>query len=621
MGLPEWKLDPKKEIEVNTRSGGLRDPSTGSTAEYRNGLWVLHLRGTPYQRGCSHGILLKEKIIDSKITEYYSSLLISLFNSSRLSRSIPGLLRKPVANLLERWIYSPLEKLYMEETRQELYGVADALGCTRQKILRGALAADIMEHLAASFLKGGKEALGNYYLGGCTGIYARKTALSGGAGAFFARNLDFPGALVWKYPCVIFAHPFEQVDTVVRRGGEFVMQRKTKQPYMYIATAGFPGHGLTGINASGVAMGSFVCISKNLSKRGLLFLDYNHYLFTRAEEVEGIIHLVEAENLVSTSPHAVVFADRSQAFSIEVDSSRSVVRTMPRDFDIHVQTNHYLNPLLKKKEMEFPLERENTIGRFRLIRDVLEENYGRIDLQRTIDIISCNLDLSSHTTRLVGDFPSQAITLTSAVFDLDTGNFWVADGKPPAVCYNNYRGFSFFDEIEYSGKNTTLRSYRRSDRALISESSLEPVTEQMKDSIKLLVLSQEELKIGKLREAVNNVEKAMAKHPDPGYRYILGILYLMGRRPDKALETLRSLRQSEVFPLVKSAALRLWEGRCLDLLDRRKEARECYLEALRDTSLVKHLRTALKKSLKNKFSMKQMPRSIDYHLLGPLRFY
>ena len=40
----------------------------------------------------------------------------------------------------------------------------------------------------------------------------------------------------------------------------------------------------------------------------------------------------------------------------------------------------------------FPLEREYTIGRFRLLRDAVEENYGRLDRQRLVNLLSCSTD-------------------------------------------------------------------------------------------------------------------------------------------------------------------------------------------------------------------------------------
>jgi hypothetical protein len=620
--VDDWRKDPKTGIEVEAAGGTRRDPSTGSTLEFKNDFYILHLRGDPYQRGNAHGKLLRDKIKGSGIIQYYSTLFLNLYRSSDLYRKIPNVMRKMVGEMLEWWFYSPLEKLFLDENRQELYGVADAAGFDRRDALRGVLAPDLMEHLAGNFFKASKETLGNYYLGGCSGVYVRGTALKDRRMALFARNMDFPGALVWRYPSLVFSHPSEHIDVLVKTAeGKYTRVKKQKQPYMYITTAGFPGHGLTGMNSSGIAMGSFVCLSKNISKREPIFLDFNHYLFTRTEDIGGIIHLLEIENLKSASPHTVVFADKAQSISIEVDSKKHIVRPMPKDFDLHVQTNHFLNPILKKREIEFPLEREDTIGRYRLLQEVLEDNYGELDIHRMIDVISCNLDLASQNTRLLGgDFPSRITTLSSVVFEMESGNFWVASGMPPGICFNKYMGFNFFNEIEGKSDRLKLPSYIRSSRPVLKGTSFIPVTDRMIDSLRLVSLSQEQLKRGKVRKAVLNVEKAVSLHTDPGYEYILGILYLMHGEMDKALATIRSVRDTYSFAPIKAGTLSLWEGRCLDILGRREEAKKCYLNALNDSSLVKHIRKVLKQSLRKPFKVKNLPRSIDYYLMGPLTY-
>jgi hypothetical protein len=616
----KWAMDSSGGISVDARGRTRLDPDTGSTVEERNGLLIAHLRGTPYQRGLAHGKLLRREILDSGICPYFSRFLAQLLRSSGMTKALPPPLGAWLSQLIEWWTYAPLERQLLQDTREELFGVADATGLNRRDVVRAVLAPDVMNHLAAGFLKGGKQALGNYYLGGCSAAYVRRTALRGGAPALLARNMDFPGSLVWRHPLLLFAHPEERIDVLSGSPEEGLRWvEKKKQPYLYITAAGFPGFGLTGMNASGIAMGTFVCLSKSVSRNEMPSLEFNHYLFTRCESLQGIIHLLEREGLRSASPHTVLFADAREALSVEVDARQSAVRTMPRSFDFHVQTNHFLNPRMKRREMEFPLEREYTIGRFRLLRDAIEENYGRLDVQRMTDLISCNLDLLSGTSRLVGDFPAQAITLTSALFEPETGNFWVASGTPPGVCYNRYLGFNFTAELV--GKaGGRIASYTRSSTPVLRGTRFTAVRRAAKKSLRYLVLSQEELKQGKVRGAIKSLEKGISLYPDPGFEYIRGLLYLMDRRPAEALDIFRALKEQASFAPVKSAALLLWEGRSLDLLGRRKEARTCYRGALLRAGLVPGLRRALRRSLRRRFRHDRMPRTIEYYLMGPLTF-
>jgi hypothetical protein len=616
----DWRADSGTGIAVDARTGSRYDPDTGSSVEKRKGLWIAHLRGTPYQRGLAHGKLLKREILDSEIAPYFSRFLKSLIRSSRLSKSLPSGLSGWLEQCIEWWHYAPLEQLLLNDTSEELFGLADATGIDRREVIRAVLAPDVMNHLAAGFLKGAKEALGNYYLGGCSAVYLRKTALRNGASALLARNMDFPGSLVWRHPLILFTHPEEEIEVTAEGvDGVFRKERRKKQPYLYVSAAGFPGFGLTGMNAAGIAMGTFVCLSKNISRTKIPSLDFNHYLLTRCDSLEGIIHLLETENLRCASPHAVLFADREQAISVEVDARTNAVRTMPRSFDFQVQTNHFLNPRMKRREMEFPLEREYTIGRFRLLRDAIEENYGRLDVQRLVDLISCNLDRVTGTTKLLGDFPAQAITLSSAVFEPETGNFWVASGTPPGVCYNRYQGFNFFGELA-GGIPGRVPSYIRSHVPILRGTRFTPIKESARKSLRYLVLSQEELKQGKVGAAIKSLESASSLHPDPGFDYLRGIVCMIDGRVDQALRLFRKVKEDTAFPPVKSAALLLWEGRCLDILGRRAEAKACYRTALSRTGLVAGLRKALTRCLRRRFSLKRMPKVVEYYLMGPLSF-
>lgn len=594
------------------------DPATGSTLERRGGILVLHLYGTPAERGQAHGRLLRGQIRNSRIASYYGGFFADLYNSSNIARRIPGVLRRLVGELIEWWFYAPLERLFDGETREELYGMAEEAGLSSREVLRAVAAPDLMEHLAASFLRGGKTGLGTYYLGGCSAAYARNSALRSGAGGLFARNMDFPGGVVWRHPLVIFNHPTEEVEVLTAgEDGSFRRVRKTKQPYAYLSVAGFPGHGLTGVNASGVAMSTFVCISKNCSRRDPLTLDYNHTLFTHTDGIAAIRHMAETELSRSASPHTVVFADRREAIAVEVDSRAAAVRSMDRGFDSLVQTNHFLNPRLKKREMEFALERENTIGRFRLLRDAVEQTYGSLDPHRMVDLISCNADLESRTDRLLGDFPAQMITLTSAVFDLDRGFFWMAEGHPPAVCYNRYHGFDAARELAGQPARR-VAGLQRSQRRIFPDIPARPVTAPMRASLRLCELSQEYLKKGKVRHAVRAMQGALSRHPEPGYRYILGLLYLIAGQSGRALEELLSLAAGHSFPRVKADHLELWITRSLDMLGRRAEARQRYRSLLARGGLVRDLERAARRGLRRPFSPADLPGVIDYSQLGPL---
>ena len=99
----DWRMDSALGIEIETHSGMKREPLTGSTLEVRNGFYILHLWGKPYERGRAHGKLLREKIRESRITRYYGSFLLNLYRSSDFIRKVPGFIKDLLGDLLEWW--------------------------------------------------------------------------------------------------------------------------------------------------------------------------------------------------------------------------------------------------------------------------------------------------------------------------------------------------------------------------------------------------------------------------------------------------------------------------------------------------------------------------------------
>lgn len=627
-----WQRDPATGLEILPGRRAVREPETGSTLETRAGLPVLHLRGEPYLRGLAHGRLLRRAIQGSGILPFFGRFASDLLRDYAGRRRLPTPLRALLELFLDRYWVDALPRLLLEDNRRELCGVADGAGLEREEVLRASIAVDLLQVLVAGLgLRPGrlgrlgglpKAALSSAGSAGCSGAYARGRALRGGTGAYFARNLDFPGALVWQSPVLIVSHPDEEVETWVPAppgaNGDFRRLRRRRQPYLYLSVAGFPGFGLTGMNASGVAMGTFQVWSHHMARRPLLSLDLNHDLFTRAEGLPATLHLLEAERLRTGFPHTLLLADRQQAVCLECDSERIELRAMAAGDGLLAQTNHFFHPRLRSGEVMLPLQQEYSRGRYRLIQEALRENEGRLNRRRMIDIIACNLDRCAGTAGLVGDFPAQPVTLSSVLFELHTGNFWVATGSPPGVCYNSYVGFNAFALFEGEGVGPRLPRYRRSRSPLDGRRRLKPLTAAARESMRRITKSEDLLRAGRSRQALQELEEAIRLYPDPGYRYLSVFLYLENGMADRALAVLQALSRERPFPPVKAANLALWEGRCLDLLGRREEALRAYLRLLGDSKAPPPLQAAARRGLRRRYRRSRIPTAFSYVLMGPL---
>lgn len=515
--------------------------------------------------------------------------------------------------LVEAYLYRPLIKRLSGDFREELEGLSQGAEVDLKQIFRAVLAPDIMQLLISGFLRGGKKGNGNYYLGGCSAAYCRGKALKNGQSSLLARNLDFPGALVWKFPALIYNYPTEKIEVPHRsESGSWHMEEKIKQPYMYVSTAGFPGTGLTGYNQSGISMSTFVCLSRESSVREPPSLDYNHRLFTALEDLDSLPYLLEMTGKKCAAPHTVLFADRKQARVLEVSSRSSFLREIHEGFDTIVQTNHYLSPQLKKGEVEFVMERENSIERFRFLRDAMELYHGRLDSRRMVDIISSMFNRFTGKTALTGfPSPAQPDTLMSLVLDHESGDFWLAGGKPPGICLNRYRGFNAF-----SGK--AVHDIKRSERSVFDPSVHSDPGPGARESLVYFMLAKEQLKTGNKGRAVKLLRQAWDSYEDPGYLYILAILLLRCNHPEKALSLFLSLKERFSLTPIKDSVIPLWEGRCHDLSGRRDEALWCYKRGLRIPGLIRDYASAYKRGLRIPFTMAQMPPTVNFNNPGPV---
>ncbi len=595
------------------------DRETGALLERRGRLRLLHLFGTPYERGLGHGRLLRETIAERKVAEFYGDFLYDLFLRSDALRFLPQSVRRHIGRFLESFYYAPLVRRLPREIVEELEGISDGSGCDRRQALRAILAPDIMETLAASFLNWGPS-LGNYYLGACSAFYVNGAATRRGA-ALLARNMDFPGTIAWD-PLVVLNHPTEQATFI---GSSRPMR---KPAYAYVTAAGFPGYGLTGFSEHGIAMSTHVCISRNVSLRGIPSLIYNHYLFTRSRSLDDVEALAtgrrHGRRLRCASPHTALFADGSDVLALEVDSKRAVARRAG-DEGVYVQTNHFIHPRLKLQEIAYPLEREHTIGRHKYITDAVQANYGQIDRQRAVDIISSGTDPAGKR-RPIGALPAQINTLTSVVFEPTTGNAWMAEERPPAVCYGRYPGFNFHDEMAGLGRRTQLPALAASGRPLFGRDGRVSQKRQyeqnmlVRRSLARIDLAQSRLNFGRVEQALRQVAEAKQVFPCAEYEYLEALLHMKDGDFRSALTLMNELRAKHDYSPMQQMALDLWRARCCDMLDRREDARRLYRTLIRNSNVPRYFKDAARRGLRRRFRPADLPKTITLDRLGPLEF-
>jgi len=96
--------------------------------EYRNGLRIIHLKGSPYEVGYQHGVLLSDEIRKGAVNLYADPL-----NGGRKTYS-------PVIWALRRYlslkIYNPLHRNQPKELLDQLKGIAEGSGVPYKTIFK-----------------------------------------------------------------------------------------------------------------------------------------------------------------------------------------------------------------------------------------------------------------------------------------------------------------------------------------------------------------------------------------------------------------------------------------------------------------------------------------------------
>jgi len=275
---------------------------------------------------------------------------------------------------------------------------------------------------------------------------------------------------------------------------------------------------------------------------------------------------------------------------------------------------------MKKGEMSFALERESSQERYRFLRDALEMYHGRMDARKMVQIISSSYNRFSGTIELTGSpSPAQPETLQSVVMEPGSGNFWLAEGRPPGICFNRYCGFNSRKGLELSDFDETAPDVRPADWSIFNKRLRANPGSEALVSLKYYSLAGEQMKTGREDRAVRLLDKALSLYEDPGYFYTLAILYIRCGGHDKALELLEEIKGRFSYTPLRDSLIPLWEGRCHDLAGRRDRALACYERGAALPGLLPEFSRAYRQGIRRKFTKEQLPVTVNFNNPGTVK--
>ncbi len=380
------------------------DDPPGGDLEQRGHIRVVWLRGTPYEMGQQHALLLYDELVEGKRYIEDDFLFSTMLNYAQTVH---------LDDTAAQWSYPAV----LEECR----GLADGMNgeWTVEDCLVLNYGDIVMEAVQLAGL-------------GCSQFVATDAATADGA-LVHGRNLDWwEVEIIERFPVIFVREPADGIPWV---------------------SVGFPANmsPYTGMNLAGIAVASNEVGSPTDSEvrtEGQSHVQMVREILRRATTLE------EAEEFLRSQEHGsaeiLVVSDGPQrkAASFEMTAVHLQARYLDGD-GLLFTTNHFISPQMQIAQEPEPVG-SSSWNRFERLRQLLSPEmpdslYGDLDVPASISILR---DTFNPTTMLWEDplsMDGAALatngTLQSVVFLPAKGLFWVAIGEVPTAV-RSFVGFS-----------------------------------------------------------------------------------------------------------------------------------------------------------------------------------
>jgi predicted choloylglycine hydrolase len=359
----------------------------GASLQEKEGLLVLHLKGTPYQMGYQHGTLLREHI---KIV-YQDYLLGILREKSKDNKKFKAGFNyfKHKAKILEKFI--------PQEYKEEMRGIADGSGLSYNDILIIHTFLDVISQ--PRFSKKGM-------FKSCTNFVVLNKA-SADAHLIHGRNLSWPSrGILENQSVVIFYQP--------QNGNAFVAM-------------GWPGicGVLTAMNEKGLTLGETSVGTAEFSLSGVPIFFLLRQALQYSDTLYDAISIIASTNRTTGYTLTLSDAKLNKACVLEFTAEHYKVR-FPTD-DYLVSTNHYQdNFLFDTMKLVFPdkkLEDSSSYQRLIRMQELIKNNFGIIDIKKAEGFLGDETMCTRNT------FLSAVFLPESLKFSVSIGRSLIKEGR------------------------------------------------------------------------------------------------------------------------------------------------------------------------------------------------
>ena len=394
----------------------------GASLKESEGIFILHLKGAPYQMGYQHGRLLKDQI---KVL-YQDYLLATLKEKTKDEKRF-----KAYFNLFKKEAQK-LEKFLPEEYKEEMKGIADGSGLSYNDVLIMHTFLDVLSY--PKFFKKG--------FTNCTNFVVQNEAAQDSR-LIHGRNLSWPSrGLLEKNSVAIFYQP--------QNGNAFVA----------LSWPGICGV-LTGMNEKGLTFGETSVGTVESSLNGIPAFILFRQALQYSDTLYDAIRLIVSSSRTTGYTLTVSDAKLNKACVIEFTNQHYSVR-FPKENQL-ISNNHYQDTTLFETMKSIYLDRklEDSSSYQRLIRmqELIKENFGQMDYKKAEEF------LGDETLCTKGTFLSCVFQPQELKFHVAIGNSNIKERKfvdfdltqelgiklPPKEEFNDSEEFYTYkkEEIQY----------------------------------------------------------------------------------------------------------------------------------------------------------------------------
>jgi predicted choloylglycine hydrolase len=494
----------------------------------RGGLYVLSLKGDPFEMAFQHGRLLKEEISHGALPQ------VALIVDNSVRTALPEI--PFVTDFIIKYFYKTItDKMVAygikstggdaDRALLEAYGMSEGSGIKLDDVIHAAFGPETLQVILGKQLSGSSLLKSEAYLtpslNECTDFSVQGRYTQSGD-FLIGRNTDYPlNGTFDRYPTVIYYHPSDG-----------------SQKHMAVTSAGLHMAGVVGYNESGLFLGVHTVPTLDVSENGNSIFIVGQKVLREAHSFDEAVQIFRKYKPAAGWAYTLVSTQEKRHATLELSNHRTVVR---EDSDeLHVQTNHYRTHEMVDVNLDINATiNEDTRARQLRVEQLASQKQGTIGVQEAVDILADKWDPIHREHRGLVNVVAVHTTLSSSVFDSKNHKAYVASGWAP-VSQSPYVEVPLIEEFNPD----TFKSEKYStveNKSFPTEYPSLAQAEQL--FIEAKIAQETELDTGKSFQLLKQV---VALDPqNAGYQFILAIMALKNQdfaAAEKALNACEKLK-------------------------------------------------------------------------------